>query len=152
MQDDSSRPSGLHDHTGYWLNRLRGLVHGHFEAALAGYDITVAQWSVLITVYREDADTPQEIAQFVGIDAGALTRLIDRLEAKGLIRRVRLSKDRRSVRLELTARALAITPQLASLADANDQDFFDVLSAGEHRQFRKLLGKLLRNHGVEPPE
>ncbi len=143
-------PSGLHDHTGYWLNRLRGLVHGDFEAALAGHGVTVAQWAVLVTIYRGDAVTPGDIARLVDIDAGAMTRLVDRLAAKGLLRRVP-GDDRRSIRLELTPDAREIVPTLSALADANDAAFFGVLSDEEHGAFRQLLGKLLASHGVEPP-
>lgn len=143
-------PSGLHDHTGYWLNRLRGLVHGGFEAALAGQGVTVAQWAVLVTIYRGDAVAPGDVARFVDIDAGAMTRLVDRLEAKGLLRRAP-GEDRRSIRLELTPEARELVPRLSALADANDAAFFGALSAEEHAALRRLLGKLLSSHGVEPP-
>ncbi len=143
------RPSGLRGHTGYWLNRLRGLVHAGFDAALAAEDVSVAQWAVMITLYRGDAVTPLEVARFIDVDAGALTRLIDRMEAKGLVRRVAITGDRRSMRLALTDRALSITPRLATLADQNDRVFFGVLSADEHATLRRLLGKLLRGQGVD---
>jgi DNA-binding MarR family transcriptional regulator len=145
-------PNGLHAHTGYWLDRLRGLVHGSFEAALAGQDVSIAQWSVLITLYRGDAVSPREVARFIDLDAGALTRLIDRLEAKRLLRRTPAPGDRRSIRLELTDSARAIVPRLAAMADVNDKAFFGALDAAEHALFRRLLAKLLRGHGADVPE
>jgi DNA-binding MarR family transcriptional regulator len=144
-------PSGLRDHTGYWLNRLRGVVHAGFEAALAGHGVTVAQWSVLITVYREDAVTPLEIARFIDVDPGSLTRLLDRMEDKDLIRRLPVDGDRRSIRIALTPHAAAITPRLAALADANDATFFNALREEEIRDFRRTLARLLRAQGVEVP-
>jgi DNA-binding MarR family transcriptional regulator len=146
------RPSGLRDHTGYWLNRLRGVVHARFEAVLAEYGVTVAQWSVLITVYREDAVTPLEIARFVDVDPGSLTRLLDRMEDKDLIRRLPVDGDRRSIRIALTPRAAALAPRLAALADANDAQFFDALPAEEAHAFRTTLARLLRAQGIEVPE
>ena len=142
-------PSGLHDHTGYWLTRLRGVVHARFEAALAEHGVTVAQWSVLITVYRQDAVTPLEIARFIDVDPGSLTRLLDRMEDKDLIGRLPVDGDRRSIRIALTPRAAALTPRLAALADANDALFFAALSDEEVRDFRHTLGRLLRAQGVE---
>ena len=144
-------PSGLQDHTGYWLNRLRGVVHARFEAALAEHGVTVAQWSVLITVYREDAVTPLEIARFIDVDPGSLTRLLDRMEDKDLVRRLPVDGDRRSIRIALTPRAAALAPRLAALADANDATFFNVLPAEELRDFRRALAQLLRTQGVEVP-
>ena len=142
-------PSGLHDHTGYWLNRLRGAVHARFEAALAEHGVTVAQWSVLITVYREDAVTPLEIARFIDVDPGSLTRLLDRMEDKDLIGRLPVDGDRRSIRIALTPRAAALTPRLAALADANEAAFFAALPEDEVRDFRHALARLLRTQGVE---
>lgn len=144
-------PSGLYDHTGYWLDRLRGLVSGSFAAALEGQDVSVAQWSVLVTIYRGDASTPGEVASYVNVDAGALTRLLDRLEAKDLLRRVASPGDRRSVRLVLTERARALVPGLAAIADANDRQFFGVLTDEEHRQLRELISRLLASRGVNVP-
>jgi DNA-binding MarR family transcriptional regulator len=143
--------SGLQAHTGYWLNRLRGLVHARFEAALAEEGVTVAQWSVLITVYRGDAVAPLEIARFIDVDPGAMTRLLDRLEDKGLIQRVPVDGDRRRMEIVLTARAQEMTPRLAALADANDAAFFGALSDGEQAEFRRLLAKLLRAQGRDVP-
>ncbi|MDQ2653632.1 MAG: MarR family transcriptional regulator [Chloroflexota bacterium] len=142
-------PSGLQDHTGYWLNRLRGVVHARFEAILAEHGVTVAQWSVLITVYREDAVTPLEIARFIDVDPGSLTRLLDRMEDKDLVRRLPVDGDRRSIRIALTPHASALTPRLAALADANDATFFAALPDEEIRDFRHALARLLRAQGVE---
>lgn len=142
------RISGLRDHTGYWLNRLRMAVHTTFERALAGHDITVAQWSALIALYHGDATTPLGLAEFIDIDPGAATRLIDRLVAKGLLTRDSDPDDRRSVRLALTEKARALAPVLAAAADANDAAFFGVLAPEEHRQFRHLLARLLASHGI----
>jgi len=128
------------------------VVHAGFEAALAEYGVTVAQWSVLITVYREDAVTPLEIARFIDVDPGSLTRLLDRMEDKDLIRRLPVDGDRRSIRIALTPHASALAPRLAALADANDTHFFDVLPEGEARAFRATLARLLRAQDIEVPE
>ena len=144
-------PSGLQAHTGYWLNRLRGLVHSRFEAALAEAGVTVAQWSVLITVYRGDAVTPLEIARFVDVDPGAMTRLLDRLEDKALIQRIPVDGDRRRMEIVLTPTAREITPRLAVLADANDAAFFGALADDEQAELRRLLAKVLRAQGTYVP-
>jgi DNA-binding MarR family transcriptional regulator len=150
-QRSSEQASGLHDHSGYWLDRLRGLVHDSFEALIAEHGVTVAQWSVLITLYRGEASTPAELARFIDVDPGAMTRLLDRLEAKGLLHRVRAVTDRRTVSLELTEKGLALTPRLATLADENDRVFFGTLTEAEQGAFRHYLAKLLTSQGLAPP-
>ena len=135
--------SGLRDHAGYWLRRLSDAVHTSFERALAEHDVTVAQWSVLVAVYREHAHTIGEVAAFVGVDQGAVTRLVDRLAAKGLIERTNDLDDRRTVRLVLTERGSNLVPRLATAADRNDTHFFGVLDDQEYQRFTLTLAKLL---------
>lgn len=144
--------SGLYDHTGYWLRRLSNLVHQTFERKLAAYDITVAQWNALVAIYHGDATTPLELAQFITIDSGAVTRLVDRLEQKGLLTRIADHADRRSIRLELTEKGRLLAPQLVQVADENDQQFFSVLAPAEHRQLKELVGKLLVAYGIPTSE
>lgn len=144
--------SGLYDHTGYWLRRLSNLVHQTFERKLAAYDITVAQWNALIALYHGDATTPLELAQFITIDTGAVTRLVDRLVQKELLTRIADPADRRSIRLELTEKGRLLAPQLVQIADENDRQFFSVLTSEEHRQLKELVGKLLAAHGISSSE
>ena len=88
-------------------------------------------------------------AGFIDIDPGAVTRLVDRLVAKGLVERVADPADRRSVRLKLTEAGRRITPELAAIADRNDAAFFAPLTKAEHRTFKNLLAKLLAAQGID---
>lgn len=144
--------SGLYDHTGYWLRRLSNLVHQTFEHKLAAHGITVAQWNALIAIYHGDATTPLDLARFITIDTGAVTRLVDRLAQKGLLTRIADPADRRSIRLELSEKGRLLTPQLVQIADENDRQFFSPLAPTEHRQLKELVGKLLAAHGIPTSE
>jgi DNA-binding MarR family transcriptional regulator len=154
MTSDAPLPpsSSLHDQTSYWLDRLRSLIHARLEEQLAEFDVTLAQWNVLVTVHRSEANMPGDIARFIDIDAGALTRLIDRLVAKDLIRRVPAPGDRRSLHLELTDKALGIMPELSKRAATNEEAFFGGLTGREQRRLRKILAKLLANHDIATPK
>ena len=135
--------NGLRDHVGYWLRRLSDEVHTSFERRLAAYDVTVAQWSVLVTVYRGDATTTTEAARFIGIDPGAVSRLVDRLAAKELITRSTDPQSRRSLRLELTPAGQALAPVLIGIADQNDTAYFGSLPPTERTELMHLLRQLL---------
>jgi len=135
--------NGLRDHVGYWLRRLSDEVHTSFERRLAAYDVTVAQWSVLVTVYRGDATTTTEAARFIGIDPGAVSRLVDRLAAKKLITRSADPQSRRSLRLELTPAGQALVPVLIGIADQNDTAYFGSLPPTERTELMHLLRQLL---------
>src|SRR5208282_315539 len=102
--------SGLRDHVGYWLRRLSDEVHASFERQLVARDVTVAQWNVLVTVYHDRATTTTEVARYIGIDPGAVSRLVDRLAAKGLMTRSADPASRRRVQLSLTHTGRALVP------------------------------------------
>jgi DNA-binding MarR family transcriptional regulator len=135
--------SGLHDHLGYWLRRLSDEVHASFERQLAGRDVTVAQWNVLVTVYHGHATTTTAVARFVGIDPGAVSRLVDRLAAKGLMTRLADPASRRRVQLSLTEAGRALVPDLIRIADQNDKAFFEAVQPAQRAALMRLLQRLV---------
>ena len=91
-----------HDSVGYMMRRIVTTVALEIEHELESSDLTNAQWVPLLKLYMGQASTVAELARECDLDAGAMTRLLDRIEAKGLCRRVRSEQDRRVVNLELT--------------------------------------------------
>ena len=71
-------------------------------AGFTDVDLTVPQADVLFTLGNTQGLTCKEIGEKTLITKGTLTGILDRLEAKRLIRRVPLSEDRRSTRIQLT--------------------------------------------------
>jgi MarR family transcriptional regulator, organic hydroperoxide resistance regulator len=135
--------NGLHDHVGYWLRRLADEVHTNFERRIADRGVTVAQWNVLVTVYHQQPTTTGGVARFIGIDPGAVSRLVDRLADKGLMTRSPDPGSRRRLRLTLTGAGRALVPDLIRIADQNDEAFFGALPPGERAALMRLLQQLL---------
>lgn len=143
--------SHLHHHLGYWHGRFDQVVHTALDRRLAAANITVSQWNVMALLYHREADTVRDIARIIDLDAGAVTRLADRLEKKGYLRRTPDLSDRRSVLLSLTSSGRRLVPDLAMIVDENDQAYFGVLNHDEVLQYQGLLGKLLRAADISPP-
>jgi DNA-binding MarR family transcriptional regulator len=140
----SGSASGLRDHVGYWLRRLSDEVHLSFERKLAAHGVTVAQWNVLVTLYRRsEGETVTEVARFIETDAAAVSRLVDRLAEKGLVARFADPASRRRVLLALTPPAAALVPTLAELADHNDEAFFGTLPPAQRAELARLLQRLV---------
>ncbi|MER6070054.1 MarR family transcriptional regulator [Streptomyces sp. NPDC001817] len=137
-----SNTSGLHDHLGYWLRRLSDEVHSRFEAELGRHDVTVSQWGVMISVFHGH-DTTKAVAAHMDIDPGAVSRLVDRLAAKDLVRREPDPASRRTVRLLLTDAGRALVPVLAEIADRNDAHYFGSLDAAQRRQLEEWIRHLV---------
>lgn len=135
--------SGLRDYLGYWLARLSDEVHRSFERQLAEQGVTVAQWRVLMTVYREHATSTSAVARFINTDVGAVSRLVDRLTAKGLMERSSHPDLRRRKGLALTPAGRELVPELIHLADDTEATFFGCLTSSERSDLSQLLQNLL---------
>lgn len=90
------------DSVGYLLKQLRIAQERLVDAEMAEHDLTGVQWGPLLLIHHGIGTTAAEIARWGCVDTGAVTRLLDRLEAKGLVQRKPSPRDRRVVQLELT--------------------------------------------------
>jgi DNA-binding MarR family transcriptional regulator len=89
--------------------------------------------------------TPAQIARYLGTDTAGMTRLIDRLESRGLVRRRKHPTDRRSILLEPTAKGAAIIPELRQLFRNTARDLTRGFSASETQMLVMLLERLAGN-------
>lgn len=87
---------------GYLLRMVVASLSRQIDVELKALDLTAFQWAPLLLIAYGKAGTAAELARFLNIDNGAVTRMIDRLEAKGLLRRERCTEDRRVAHLKLT--------------------------------------------------
>ncbi len=114
---------------GYMMRRIITLVSQGIEREFEPRGLTNAQWMPLFKLYMGHASTVAELARGCNLDAGSMTRLLDRLEAKQLVNRTRSSDDRRVVNLELTdagqAAARGIPEVLCSVQNAHLAGFTD---------------------------
>jgi DNA-binding MarR family transcriptional regulator len=87
---------------GYLIRQVRVAIERGIDSEMAEHDLTGVQWGPLLMIHSGMGTTAAELARIGCVDTGAVTRMLDRLEAKGLVRRARCPKDRRVVQLELT--------------------------------------------------
>src|SRR5690606_6974366 len=91
----------MEDNPGYLIKQVYLSMNRMLDQQMAPLGLTASQWRPIAMLFRGNADTPAELARLNGVDTGAMTRTLDRLETKGLLRRVRSQEDRRVVKLEL---------------------------------------------------
>ena len=137
------KPSALPDHLGYWLRKLSNAVSGSFAQRLAIHDVSVPQWVVLRVLFDHDSLPLKEIVACVEVDQGSLSRMVDRLIARGWVRRDADAADRRTVAISLTKMGRRLIPKLAAEADANEKAFFSGLSQPEREKFLRTIQTLL---------
>lgn len=91
------------DSVGYLMKQVVVSMVQQADKHLEAHGLTNAQWGPLLRLQAVGSCTVVELARWCNVDAGAMTRLLDRLERKALCSRVRCTDDRRVVRVELTA-------------------------------------------------
>jgi DNA-binding MarR family transcriptional regulator len=130
---------------GYLMRRIISLATQEIERELEPSGLTNAQWVPLFKLALGQARTGAELARECELDAGAMTRLLDRLETKGLCRRERSVEDRRVVNLEMTdegRQAAKVVPQV--LSNMQNQ-LLDGFTLQEWNTLKELLRRILDN-------
>jgi DNA-binding MarR family transcriptional regulator len=130
---------------GYLLRRLYTTMHDRVETAFAGHGFTLMQWIVLLYIRDGLARTASDIAREFRHDSGAMTRVIDQLERRGLLARKRSTRDRRAVNLALTPKGRRTIEELLPVMVEQMNVALEPFSRAEFEQFRDLLERMV-NH------
>ncbi|SDM45282.1 MarR family winged helix-turn-helix transcriptional regulator [Nonomuraea jiangxiensis] len=114
------------------------------ERRLAPLGLTAQQAALLLHAARGDS-TPSLLKSRLGTDTAGMTRLLDRLQAKGLLRRVGHPQDRRSIVIELTDAGRALVPSLPPVFGGISHQVFAGFSPEEVAQVTDMLRRIMNN-------
>ncbi|HEY1923106.1 MAG TPA: MarR family transcriptional regulator [Tepidisphaeraceae bacterium] len=120
-----------------------------FRLKVESHGVTVAEWVVLRALFGADNANPSEIAEQLGMTRGAISKLVDRLIAKKLVKCTVEKGDRRFQSLALTPAGRKLVPVLAALADQNDAEFFGYLSDQQRTDLTDLLKDIVRRRDLK---
>jgi MarR family multiple antibiotic resistance transcriptional regulator len=112
---------------------------------LASLEISAAQYVIVSVLAKRGVDSPAQLCKDLSYDAGAMTRMLDRLEAKGLIDRRRCPDDRRCVKVELSDAGRAALPKLRACSVRVLNRFLRGFSQAEARKLEGFLSRMLQN-------
>jgi DNA-binding MarR family transcriptional regulator len=133
------------DSVGYLMRRVLMALTQDTDKRLEPHGLTHAQWGPLFMIRKAGGATVAELARELQTDPGAMTRLLDRLEAKGLCRRLRSTDDRRVVNIALTPEgeeaAAKVPVALAEVMNAHLAGF----SKDEWQTLKGFLQRMLDN-------
>ncbi len=148
-QAKSYRPE---ESVAYLMRQILNGLAQEVEKQLVHTELTNAQWIPLYKLHSGQASTMAELARGCNLDAGAMTRTLDRLEAKGLCRRVRSETDRRVVHIELTDSgkiAAADIPHALSRVQNNSLSGF---TPEEFETLKGFLRRIIANGPSQKPD
>lgn len=116
------------------------------DRRLAPLELSAAQFIVIANLATADGPvSASDLCKGISYDAGAMTRMLDRLESKGLISRNRSAHDRRLMHLELTEEGRAAYPRMREISLSVANRFLRGFSKSEARQLEGFLARMLEN-------
>jgi DNA-binding MarR family transcriptional regulator len=134
---------GARNSIGCKIRQLNNLMVPRAEARFSDQELTFSHWLALMALRDGIADTGARLSRHMNYDSGAITRLIDQLEERGLVERTRSKSDRRVVRLALTKQGQAMWKRLTPPVVEYWNDLLDGFSRSEAETLVTLLTRLL---------
>ncbi|MEV3854386.1 MarR family transcriptional regulator [Streptomyces sp. NPDC050095] len=132
------------------IQRMQRVLDRHFKTLHAQFGLGVGEFDVLTTLRRSGPPYTLTAGAFLGaamVTSGAITNRIDRMEAKGLVERVRDGADRRTVRIRLTERGSALTDEVMAAHLRDYEEILAPLAPEECEQVASGLRKVLEAQG-----
>ena len=130
---------------GFLLNDVARLMRTVYDRRIRELGLTRAQWWVLTHLFRADGITQTELAVVLEVEKPTLGRLLDRLEAKGWVRRTHDARDRRIWRVRLTKEVEPALRTMRAIAAELRRDALAGLSAAERERFVDSLLEIKSN-------
>ena len=140
--------STLDSHLGYLIRLISNRVSADFADKINKTGITVAEWVIMRIMFDHQWITHSQIVKISGLTKGAITKTLIKLNGKKLIQKNESKIDGRSQRLRLSQKGINTLPQLANLADKNDEEYFSFLNIEEQIFFKKILLQIIQTKKI----
>lgn len=134
---------------GFLLNDVSRLMRTRFDARARALGLTRPQWRVLVFLARSEGINQSGLADLIEVERMTLGRMIDRLEAAGLVERRPDASDRRVHRLYLADTARPILDEMVVIANELQDEALDGLTDADRRTLRSLL-TVIKNNLIAP--
>jgi DNA-binding MarR family transcriptional regulator len=133
----------LHRVLGYQIAQAAIVTYAIFEQAAGGpLDLRPVEYTILTLVRENPGGSPAQLSKALAVSRPNITLWIDKLEARGLVRRERNANDGRAQHLYATDEGEALSLKATALLLEAEQKAIDTLSPAEHMMLSELLHKL----------
>ena len=130
---------------GFFLNRTSIQSKALFTQKIKEFDISPEQWSLVFRVVESNGLTQKELSDSTYKDQANITRSIDRLERKGLLKRVSNQMDRRIINIYPTEKAINLVEKIIPISSRFNNYLTENFTEEEKNQLIKLLNKVYEN-------
>ncbi|WPC06723.1 MarR family transcriptional regulator [Pseudomonas benzenivorans] len=116
------------------------------DRRLVGLGLSQARWLVLLHLARfDELPTQRELAKSVGVEGPTLARLLDSLEAQGLVSRQAVPEDRRAKKISLSPQAQPLIEQIEAISTQLRKECFAGIDEEDLRRCQQVHARVLAN-------
>jgi MarR family transcriptional regulator, organic hydroperoxide resistance regulator len=137
--------SAVNDHPVHYFAAIARHNQLNLAHVLRPLELSVPQWRVLSALATRDGQTVGQIAEFTVLDRSALGRLLEQMEADGLVERTSAPDDRRAVLIRLSPAGRKRRAAALPMVVKHYRRLLHGVSAAEHRTLMALLRRLKAN-------
>ncbi len=138
------RLGALDDTLGYLLRRAQIAVFEDFGRRFEALGLTPAQYSTLVVIAETPGLRQADVAAALGVQPPNFVSLINDMERRGLVERLRSEEDRRAYELRLTGEGAALLERARAAQEGQEQAIRDAIGEPERRRLLETLRKLSR--------
>lgn len=131
---------------GHHIRRLQQMAVAVFLQETQGFGVTPVQYGALMTVARQPGLDQRTLAGLMGLDTSTTAGVVDRLEARGLLRRSASPTDRRVKLLDATPEGEALLQDMTPRVQLAQARMLAPLSDPEQALFMDMLKRLVQAH------
>ena len=121
-----------------------------YKPMLDELDLTYTQYIAMLLLWEHQTLTVKEIGDYLFLDSGTLTPLLKKLESKGMVDRLRSTKDERNLNVTITEAGKALRDK--ALQIPHNLGSYSPLTSDETVTMYRLLYKMLGQEDVELPD
>jgi DNA-binding MarR family transcriptional regulator len=139
VMDDAIALDTLAGHAGYAVRRFQIWIFQDFIRTLGAVDIRPTQYSVMTVIGANPGLSQMAVAKRLGIERARLVRLLDSLEHRDLVSRVRSTTDRRTHALHLTTGGKTALAQFRRLAAEHERHVAEKIGKENRERLLQIL-------------
>ena len=129
----------LEECVNYLLTTAQHSVFLKMTEKLSVFDLTPVQYAVLYCLWENDKKSPKEIAERLKLENSTISGILERMEKKGLIKRMISKEDRRFIQIMLTEKGAVLERDVLAAVDKVNEEVMSVFSKEECENLKTQL-------------
>jgi MarR family transcriptional regulator, transcriptional regulator for hemolysin len=138
-------PHSLREHTGYLITDVARLYRTAIDRKMSRFDLTRSQWWLISFLIYFDGITQQQLADLMDVGKAGVTKLLDRLEEKGMVKRVNDPADARQKRVYLSEHVKPLAAEVDVEITKVAETSLNALTTAEVSVLNKLITQIRHN-------